>query len=204
MSNFIMIYSRKKFYYENISSDSIDIADIAHALSNICRFGGHVDRFYSVAQHSVIVSDLVPQEHKLAALLHDASEAYLSDIVSPAKRILDDYKKLETKVTWTINRKFGIDTSHEYIKLADRQALYAEAMTFFGTVDDWNIDDFYHKREIEPLGPLEAKELFMKTYYELINCETYSDCCNASIIEDSIDVCSGCFEHCEVINHATT
>jgi len=173
MSNFIMTNSHKKFYYENIDANSIDIMDIAHALSNICRFGGHVDSFYSVAQHSVIVSELVPQEYKLAALLHDASEAYLSDIVTPAKRILDDYKSLEAIITCSIDSRFGVDTSHECIKLADRKILYAEAINFFGTVKDWNIDDFYCNRKIEPLGPKEAKELFLKTYHYLQIKEPY-------------------------------
>lgn len=174
MSNFIITNSGKRFYYEDITADSIDIQDIAHALSNICRFGGHVDTFYSVAQHSVIVSELVPKQHKLAALLHDASEAYLSDIVSPAKRMLNDYKALEKHVSLNIGSKFKVDTHHCYIKAADLQALYAEAMLFFGTVDGWNIDDFATKLNIEPLGPAEAKLLFLEHYKRLTNADPFN------------------------------
>lgn len=167
MSNFIVTNSGKRFYYENIVPDNIDIKDIAHALSNICRYGGHIKKFYSVAQHSVIVSELVPQEYKLAALLHDASEAYLNDIVSPAKRMLGDYIKLEKSITSIIDDKFNINTHNDVIKIADLKALYAEAMEFYGSVDGWNIDDFHHEQKIDPLPPLESKQLFLERYYEL-------------------------------------
>ena len=64
----------------------IDLRDIAHALGNICRFGGHSRRYYSVAEHSILVASLVPEPLRLPALLHDAAEAYLGDIITPIKR----------------------------------------------------------------------------------------------------------------------
>lgn len=159
--------SHKRFYYENITPQSIDIMDIAHALSNTCRFGGHVNEFYSVAQHSVFVSNLVPSKYQLAALLHDASEAYLSDIVSPAKRMLEDYKSLEADVMQAIEKKFNINTKVTVIKLADTNALYAEALHFYGNVKEWGIDDFHNDYKIEPLEPKRAKEQFLQRYAEL-------------------------------------
>jgi uncharacterized protein len=68
--------------------DEIDIEDIAHGLSHACRFAGHVQNFYSVAQHSLLVSELVDDRHALWGLLHDGSEAYLHDLTRPLKRII--------------------------------------------------------------------------------------------------------------------
>jgi hypothetical protein len=109
------------------------IEDIALSLARQCRFAGHYKpevNHYSVAQHSVIVSHAVPAELALAGLLHDASEAYLQDIVSPLKRILGvSYRGLESAWSTRINRAFGLADfadRHEDIKRADTAALGAE------------------------------------------------------------------------------
>ena len=90
----IQTSSGGKFYYDSDDTDCINIEDIAHALSNPCRFGGHSGRFYSVAQHSVVVAYLVEKELMLTALLHDASEAYVVDVPRPLKRILPSISRL--------------------------------------------------------------------------------------------------------------
>ena len=83
------------------------IEDIAGTLSKICRFGGHVSAFYSVAQHSVIMAAMAPQAIKKEALFHDASEAYLGDVIKPLKVILGRrYENLEKAFTAAISKKF--------------------------------------------------------------------------------------------------
>lgn len=104
-----------------------DIEDIAHGLSNICRFGGQSQEFYSVAEHSIIVSHLT-DGNPLEGLLHDASEAYLMDIPSPIKATLPDYKRLEGYIQKMLCQEYGIQYPFsEETHLADRQALVIES-----------------------------------------------------------------------------
>src|SRR5690606_4110631 len=78
--------------------EMICIEDIAHALAHQCRFAGHVKRFYSVAQHSVMCSRMVDRLYQMEALLHDASEAYLLDIPKPIKEKIVGYKEMEDRM----------------------------------------------------------------------------------------------------------
>lgn len=106
----------------DLQPKDIQIEDIAHALARLCRFAGHVPWFYSVAQHSVTVARLVPPELALAALLHDASEAYLADIPTHVKYSpeLEGYRRLEEDIQTRIFRRFGLPAvMDERIKLID-------------------------------------------------------------------------------------
>lgn len=92
------------------TEEMICIEDIAHSLSFQCRFGGHLPKFYSVAQHSLNCAYLIEDPKlKLAALLHDASEAYLLDIPKPIKNNLANYKEIENGLMWLIAEKFGFE-----------------------------------------------------------------------------------------------
>jgi hypothetical protein len=108
--------------------DMICIEDIAHALSYQCRFGGHLPRFYSVAQHSLNCCYLIDDNKlKLAALLHDASEAYLLDIPSPIKQGLSNYKEIEDRLMNLIAEKFGFEYPlHPEVKKVDAIMLQKE------------------------------------------------------------------------------
>lgn len=106
----VFTYSGKMLDLSDIRPEAIDIKDIAHALSQLCRFSGQCRSFYSVAEHSIRVCGLVPDEHKLAALLHDASEAYLGDVIAPIKQMLPAYKKLEDELMAVIANKFGFQS----------------------------------------------------------------------------------------------
>lgn len=90
--------------------NQIDPRDIAHALSQICRHGGHTRKFYSIAQHSCIVSDLVPEEHKLTALLRHATTAYFGEVVWPLSHVMPGYERIQDQIWLSICKRFWLDS----------------------------------------------------------------------------------------------
>lgn len=140
--------------------DMIHIDDIAHALSNQPRFAGHLKNFYSVAEHSVLVSKLVPDEYKLQALLHDASEAYLLDIPSPIKRRLPEYKILEDNLMKVIAEKFQFEYPlNPIVKAADKTALEREWDYYVNDIDKYDFRSWL---------PAIAKGFFIYNYKSYI------------------------------------
>jgi hypothetical protein len=126
----IQAASGTKIILDDPDNTPIYLHDISASLSRICRFNGHLKRaaLYSVAQHSVLVSDHC--EDPKAGLLHDAAEAYLGDVVGPLKELLPEYKVLEDLWQRRIERAFQLPVgalSTEAVKRADRQALATEA-----------------------------------------------------------------------------
>lgn len=99
---------RGRFWPLDPRASEVNIEDIAHSLAMQCRYAGHGRRFYSVAEHSVLVSRHVPQADRLAALLHDAPEAYLVDVPRPVKRELAGYKAAEERVWLAVAAAFGL------------------------------------------------------------------------------------------------
>ncbi len=102
--NWIQTYSGRQFWPLEPRAEDVAVEDIAHALSLLCRYGGHSSRFYSVAEHCVLVS------HKcgLHGLLHDAAEAYLLDIPRPVKALMPEYKWAEERVIVAIYEALGV------------------------------------------------------------------------------------------------
>ena len=155
----------------------LDAGDIARALANQCRFGGHSRVFYSVAQHSVIVSELVEQrggdvEDVFAALMHDASEAYLGDMPHPLKHrspLGAAFKDAEEHLERAIRDRFGIKRDVPEIKRADRALLATERRAF--SAEDWHWPELDGVEpldlELTALSPDEAAEAFARRYAEL-------------------------------------
>ena len=109
--DWIQTYKGIQFWPLDPRPEEIDIEDVAHALSMQCRYGGHCREFYSVAQHSVIVSQNVPYKHSLWGLLHDAAEAYLVDLPRPIKRYCEMgrlYKEIENRLLLAVAQRFGL------------------------------------------------------------------------------------------------
>ena len=172
MQNIRINQGGREIWLNGIRESDIDIRDISSALSKICRYGGRLKDFYSVAQHSIIVSNLCEPEYALAGLLHDAAEAYIGDIISPIKKQLTEFLELEQHIEHVIWRKFGLlDTFEKYaheIKACDITATQAEMMYFYYDGE---------RAEILPIsinGPeiymahFAADREFMKRYCELI------------------------------------
>lgn len=156
----------------DLRDEDIEIRDIAHALSNICRFNGSTLLHYSVAQHCVLASRLAASGQELAALLHDASEAYLTDLPSPVKYLpqMEWYRTAEAAAQAKIYARFGIDeVDVEAIALADKRALATEARDML--VNDRVLELSAHveadKKKITAWFPPVAKTMFLRRYSEL-------------------------------------
>lgn len=106
--NFIQMHSGKAMYFLDPKPEDVNIEDIAHTLSLLCRFGGHCNEFYSVAEHSVRCAMAAPSKLKFEALMHDATEAYLVDMPRPIKQVMSQYKDIERRLDLVIREKFGL------------------------------------------------------------------------------------------------
>jgi uncharacterized protein len=157
--------------------DQLDAGDIARALANQCRFGGHSRVFYSVAQHSVIVSELVEQrggdaEDAFAALMHDASEAYLGDMPHPLKHrspLGAAFRAAEKQLEQAIRARFRIRPDVPEIKRADSALLATERRAFSAEQWHWPELDGVEPVDLEltAWSPDEAAEAFARRYAEL-------------------------------------
>ena len=155
----------------------IELFDIAHALSNQCRFGGHSRVFYSVAQHSCVVADVAADvagpEAALWGLFHDASEAYLVDLPHPLKHrtLLGElYREVEARVQRAICKRFGLPAEPpELLEHIDRAVLATERRAFLGEAWDWpELDGFEPLNlEIEPWLPQRAETEFLARFERL-------------------------------------
>lgn len=149
------------------------IDDIAHALSNLCRFTGHVRRFYSVCEHSCRVADLLPPELRLAGLLHDASEAYLGDMSRPLKHhpfFGEAYRDVERALQARIYETFGLGVEPDEVKDADNRLLATEVRDLMvADPGDWKVLEGVEPlpEAIVPWSPEYAKSAFMFRYYQL-------------------------------------
>ena len=167
----IQTFTGKRFQPLNPTLESICIEDIAHALSMICRFNGHVSQFYSVGQHCVLVSYLCDEKDAMHGLLHDASESYIADFSSPLKNSgqFENYRAVENKLQSMIFKRFGLDDNEPAsVKKADKRLLYTEAKDLMSPLHaDWvnAVEPLPFK--IEPWNQQKAKEMFLKRFDEL-------------------------------------
>lgn len=168
-------------YWDGVNINNVPILSveaIAHALSNICRYGGHVKTHYSVAQHSVAIAAVVDTQFFKEALLHDASEAYIGDIPAPMKHQIPEIKKFEEGIQKRIfaeyELRWPIPNQIEYL---DKAITQTEMQMFFDKVNPYiqkmllektnGVQEFFLIPELEEAWPAEkAKQEFIRRYYE--------------------------------------
>ena len=173
LNPWIRTYSGINFHPFSPNDIEISFNDIAHALSNICRFCGHTSEFYSVAQHSVMASRLASKENALFALLHDAAEAYICDLSSPIKNTPDfeNFRILEDTILSAILKMVGLKlpmpTEIKYIdaillKTEARDLLMCGPDVQFGPDSAPFLED-----RITPWSPKVAKQAFISRFLAL-------------------------------------
>lgn len=168
----ILTYEGTYFDFTNPGACNFTIKSVAHALSNICRFGGHCKRFYSVAQHCVLLSYIVPPEHALLGLMHEAGEPFCGDMPSPLKMMLPEYKVIEKRVEAEVLKHFGLVASMPpCIKEADMIMLKTEQRDLMPPHEnDWSLTMHIRplKKKIRPWPAWYAKWKFIRRYNELV------------------------------------
>jgi hypothetical protein len=168
-------------YVHHADRSDIRLVDIAVAGSRICRYGGHAEYFYSAAQHSVLVSHLVPRQFALCALFHDAAESFLGDVISPLKRALgESYARLERAWEWELAKKFGYASQLRWVrgvrgmppevKAGDHLAFALECFDLLSP-EHRERCGFAGPRPkgptILPLSPEKAAEAWLRRYWQL-------------------------------------
>ena len=174
-NGWIETYVGEQFHFMDPDPLEISLFDVAHALSQLCRYNGHTKKFYSVAEHSVLIAEwLINHNHRpeiaLTGLLHDAAEAYIGDMPRPIKVKLPDFKELEKRIDFAVGQRFGIfypfpDIIHEL----DSRILRDEREQIMNASGhEWGTD------KLRPLGvkvrgwrPRKARRRFLKTYRKL-------------------------------------
>lgn len=169
----IQTYTGKRFFPFAPRVEDVDIVDIAHALSHICRFTGHTSMFYSVAEHSFRMSCVGPQYLALPLLLHDASEAYLSDLSRPVKHNyrLEGYRDVERQLMDCIWETFGLPPGtgdNPEIKYWDNRMLMTERRDLMTTeAGAWDTLEDPLPTMIRPMMPRTAKDRFLIQFARL-------------------------------------
>jgi len=174
---YIATFTGKKFFLLAPRMEDIDIIDIAHATAMQCRWTGHSKHHYSIAQHSWYCSFLGPEDEALERLMHDGSEAYISDMNRPLKHYTDAgtaYMKVEEPLQRMIYEAFACKTTEPpSVKIADNLMLYAEKAQIvgykFAEAEQWSAKEEAAPIIIEQWSPEYAEKKFLERFRELYN-----------------------------------
>jgi hypothetical protein len=162
----ITTFTGKQFFMRKATHLDIDIRDIAHGLSNVCRYVGQCQPFYSVAEHSARMAALAPKEIRLPTLLHDSPEAYLGDMPTTVKAVMPEYKAMEKYLLGVIFDKYRIEWD-PYINELDSKIRTPEVLSLLvGGHAGWKLGDFEYG-PIIPWSPIIAEAEFLRMFGEL-------------------------------------
>lgn len=171
----ITTYSGRQFFLTHATADDIYIEDIAHALSNVCRYVGQCRVFYSVAEHSVRMAELMISRYipelALPTLLHDSPEAYLNDVNTNLKWRLPAYREIEAYLLGVILGKYMrpqyyTPQSMRMIKALDSMIRTPEVLSLFPAHDGWVFDDLEYEH-VKPWSHKKAEKKFLKMFRKL-------------------------------------
>jgi hypothetical protein len=167
--DWMQTYTGRQFWPLDPRPNEIFIEDIAHHLSLLCRYGGAVKRFYSVAEHCVHMARWLPQSCKLWGLMHDAAEAYLVDVPRPAKEGLAGYKAIEDRIMWAVCERFHLPFKMDgRVKAADNRIITDErTQNMVVPVVPWELNEPALGITIECWSPAEAEEEFLEAFWTL-------------------------------------
>ena len=170
--SWLATYTGERFSLADPRPEHVNVEDIAHSLSHLCRFVGATSTFYSVAQHCVLVSRYCPPEYAFVGLMHDAAEAYCLDMPRPLKYMpgMEAYREIEDRVHRAVCIRFGLPLEiPKPVKDVDVALLMTERdLLLSPQPGPWD-------RETEPLdipdfrawSPRRAKRRFLQTFYSL-------------------------------------
>lgn len=149
MGDWMQTFTGERFWPLDPRPDEVHIEDIAHALALTNRFGGHTPEPYSVGQHSIFVAGHCPEDLKLCGLMHDATEAYIGDMVAPVKRHMPEFKAMEARLWSAIAKRFDLpDPIPPAVMEIDLRTLIDEARALMPErIDQWD-----EKLGVQPLG----------------------------------------------------
>lgn len=171
VGDWMQTFTGRQFWPLDPRIDDLDIVDIAAGLSKLVRYGGHCLRFYSVAEHSVLIArKLMAQQRPVricrAGLLHDASESYLIDVIRPIKPHLTNYMQIENHLMGFIARRFDICWPlHPLVKEADEAILHDEKRQNMARPPaDWKLRGKPLGVELQFWTPDQAFAEFMTTF----------------------------------------
>ena len=165
----VLTYTGRQYSFFDPKIEQIDILDIAHGLSLICRYGGQCARFLSVAEHSVLVSHLVSAPYALDGLMHDAAEAYCGDMILPLKIVNPDFQAIVRISEDAIGTRFRLSATYTdggEVHYADRLAYHVERGVLFPSHYP-RIERYAHL--IRCWDPFDAKILFLRRFQDLVS-----------------------------------